>query len=110
MGRALSSEPSGKPFVCVGQRIDYAACIRPLRVRFPLRSTKEWKEFDGLPASKVYDWQGVNNGVMLWRLDRIRAHLAEYWEEIMRIIREKAYRSSRFAGFHTKLPDNVMKQ
>lgn len=75
-----------------------------------LRSTKEWKEFDGLPASKVYDWQGVNNGVMLWRVDRIRAHLAEYWEEIMRIIKEKAYRSSRFAGFHTKLPDNVMKQ
>ena len=101
MGRAHGSERVGKLLVCTGQRVG-CACL--------LRSTKEWKEFDGLPASKVYDWQGVNNGVMLWRIDRIRAHLAEYWEEIMRIIKEKAYRSSRFAGFHTKLPDNIMKQ
>ena len=62
-----------------------------------------------MPCAPQYGWYGVNNGAMMWRVDRIRAHLAEYWEEIMRIVNEKAYRSPRFAEFHATLTDNIMK-
>lgn len=53
---------------------------------------------------------GVNNGVMMWRIDRIRERLGEYWGEIMRIVRERAYLAPRFERFHGGLPEGVRKQ
>lgn len=63
-----------------------------------------------LPCAPQYGWQGVNNGALLMRLDRIRSNLKEYWGKIMGIISEKAYRSSRFSHLHELLPENLMKQ
>lgn len=64
----------------------------------------------GLPCAPQYRWFGVNNGLLMMRLDRIRANLSEYWGQIMRVIREKAYRAPRFSMYHDKIPPNVMKQ
>lgn len=61
-----------------------------------------------LPCAPQFGWSGVNNGVMMWRIDRIREHLAEYWEEVMRIINEKMYRAPRFAAYHAKIPSNLL--
>lgn len=41
-------------------------------------------------------WGGVNTGVFMMHLDRIRAHSNVYWGEVMRIVNEGGRAAARF--------------
>lgn len=60
-----------------------------------------------LPSGPQFRWGGVNSGVLLMHLDRIRAHAGEYWDAVMRVVRERGYLSPRFESLRQHLPELI---
>jgi hypothetical protein len=44
---------------------------------------------------------------MLLRLDRIRAHLKEYWSKVVATVDERGFRAPRFAAAGYTFPNEV---